>query len=332
MEEGGLALDDEEEGFGGEVGQRGEVIDSPDGRPRGGAGLERALFEQLEGFPGALGKAEEGVGDGRVEPGCRREEFCADAVPGVGRVAVRFVEARFEAEFAADCSGVFTTEAEQGTEEHAARGARDGGSGEHAADAADAAPAKQVEEDGFGLVISGVAGNDSVAPFFFGGEGEELVAHEPRGLFNAAALAGSDLADGTFAGNRLEAEGGSMGANELEVLGGAGTQLVVKVSDFQFEAEGFAEGEQKVEAGEGIGATGDGDEEAATAAEEALIAGKPFDRAEDTADAGRGPISVVSWGGSAREGGPGAGGGFVSAGRAAATRGRRAALLRRPAG
>jgi hypothetical protein len=189
-----------------------------------------------------------------------------------------------------------------------------------------------VEEDGLGLVVGSVPGDDRVAPFFFGGEGEELVAHEPGRFLDAAALAGGHLADGAFAGNRLEAEGGGMVADELEVIGGTGTQLVVEVGDLEFEAERFAEGEQKMEAGEGIGAAGNGDEEAATAAEEALSAGEPFDGAEDAADARRGRASGVSWGGSAREGGPGAGGGFVSAGRAAATRGRRAALLRRPAG
>ena len=332
MEEGGLPFDDKEERFGGEAGQRSQVVDGPDRPPRGGASLERALLEQLERFPGAVGEAEEGVGDGRVEPGCHREEFRADAVPGVGRVTVRFVEARFEAEFAAYRSGVVAADAEQGAEERAARGSRDGGSGEHAAHAADAAPAQQVEEDRLGLVVGSVAGDDRVAPFFFGGEGEELVAHEPGRFLDAAALAGGHLADGAFAGNRLEAEGGGMVADELEVIGGTGTQLVVEVGDLEFEAERFAEGEQKMEAGEGIGAAGNGDEEAATAAEEALSAGEPFDGAEDAADRGRERIGSALRGGSARKGGPGAGEGFVSAGRAAATRGRRAAVLRRPAG
>lgn len=100
-----------------------------------------------------------------------------------------------------------------------------------------------------------------------------------------------------------------MVADEGEIVRGTGPELVVEVGDDECEAMVFAQGEQEVEAGEGIGAAGDGDEETGAPMEEALGGGKPFDGLESGGE-----------------------GGTLSGGRAAATMARRAAPAGRRAG
>ncbi len=330
VKEGGLPLDDEPEGLGRETVEGDGLVDGADGPALQRARLKGAAFEEGERFTGAGGEAEKRVVDGGVEFREGWQELGADAVPGVGRVSVGFVAARLEAELPADGSRVGAPQTEERAKEGAAGGAGHVRDGQHAAEPAHAGAAEEVQEDGFDLVVGGVAGDDGVALLLFGGEGEELVPHEACSFFDAAVPLHGDFANGAFAGDDFEAEGGRVVADELEVGGRAGPELVVEMGHFQLEAEPFAEGEQEMEEGEGVGPAGDCDEKASAAAEEAFFGGEPRDTAKGVPKRpGQGRGRLRRFGGAGEGGEAGRG---LSGGRVAATRYLWAALLRLPGG
>ncbi len=300
--EGGFAFEDEEQGLAGEGAQRLEREDGADGAPFAGLDLERATLEKGKRFACMFGEGAQRFDGGGVERCEQGKQFGADAIARALRVAVGGIVTRGEAKLGTDGGCLGTTEGKDGPEEEPCRGARHRGRREDAPHAPDAAAAQEVEEDGLGVVIGGVAGDDGVAGFFFGGEGEELVAHRAGGFFDAAVLARCDLANRALAGDNRKAEAGGVLSDEGEVGGGVVAELVVEVCNDEGEAEPFAEGKEKVKDGEGVLATGDGDEEAAAPVEEALGGGEAFD----------GPQGCVE-------------GGVFSGGRGAATTGRRAA-------
>lgn len=254
LEEGSLPFDDQPERFTGEAGKGSGREDCADRGALDGAGLERTPLDEVEGFAGAGRKAKEGVVDGRVEGVQQGEELGPDAVTQEGKVAVGGIGPGLKVERGADGEGIGTPEREEGSQEDLPRTAGKWARRQHSAEAAHPRPAQEVEQHGFGLVVGRVAGDNGVAAFLLGGEGEELVAHRPGGLLDAAALAFGNLAHGAFAGNGFEAKRCGVLADELAVGGGPGTELVVEVRDLQLEPETVAKGEEQVKAGEGIGA------------------------------------------------------------------------------
>lgn len=231
LEEGSFAFDDERKCFAGQVGECGDGEHGTEGSTLLWTGFVGAVFDEGEGFACAGGEADEGLLDGWVDSLEVREELCPEAVAQERRVAVGGVGPWLQLESVAHGEGILASEGEEGTEHDLSGAAREWAGGKHAAEPAHAGAADEVEQDGFGLVVGGVAGDDRIAVFFLGGEGEELVAHGSCGFFDAAMLARRDLADGAFSGDGFEAECGGVLPDEFAVGCGFGTELVVEVGD-----------------------------------------------------------------------------------------------------
>jgi hypothetical protein len=154
----------------------------------------------------------------------------------VGRVFAPSLAAKAEvrAQFVA-------AECEQGTEDDAGFRVNSGEPGETGA-------AKNVREDGFGLVIGGV-GNGNFVEMGFGGEAfKEGVAGAAGGVFEVGVLARGLGGDVFVRQEKWEMVAGGEGCDESLVgVRGSATQFVIEVGDRKDDAELLAEFEKKKE-------------------------------------------------------------------------------------
>ena len=188
----------------------------------------------------------------------------ADFVAGVGGVGVGGVVAPGLVELGEVGFDVGAAGVEEGAEDLAFCEGDDGVDG---AEAFGPGSAEELHDDGFGLVVEGVGGEDGVG--VAGGEegGEVVVADGAGGLFDGLACFGDAGGDAGL----VEVEGDVEGDAEVfdEALVGVGffaAKAVVDVDGGEADAEGFAcggvggvEGEEE---GHGVGAAGDGDADA----------------------------------------------------------------------
>ena len=148
-------------------------------------------------------------------------------------------------------------------------GAGDGDYGVDGAEALGPGSAEELHENGLGLVVESVGGEDGIG---LAGEDEgveEIVADGAGGFFDGLGISGgTGFGDTGRDAGAVEVEGdvesGAEGFDELQVGGGffGGADAVVDMSGGEADAEGFAgggvggvEGEQE---GDGVGATGEG--------------------------------------------------------------------------
>jgi hypothetical protein len=128
--------------------------------------------------------------------------------------------------------------------------------------------AEELHEDGFGLVVEGVCGEDGVG-LAGGDEGvEEVVADGAGGFFDGFTCLGDAGRDVDAMKMERDVEAGAEGFDELAVGGGffGGADAVVDVGGAEADAEGVmlrgvggVEGEKE---GYGVGSAGDGDADA----------------------------------------------------------------------
>ena len=168
-------------GFAGEENLREQAVE---------LGLPAGLF-----FAGELGE----VGEGLVEAGVvlaeLGQEFVADAVAGVGGVGVGGVFAPGLVELAEQGFDLGAAGVEERAQNLAGARAGDLDDGMDGAEAFGPGSAEELHEDGFGLVVEGVGGEDGVG--FAGGDErvEEVVADVAGGLFDGLAVLGDALGD-----------------------------------------------------------------------------------------------------------------------------------------
>ncbi len=170
---------------------------------------------------------------------------------------------------------------EEGAEDAGGGAPRDGDDDEgvDAPQALGPGPAKELEEDGLGLVIQRVGGEDSIG--FAGTEevAEGLVADRAGGLFEGLA---GDCGVGGYVG-LMEVEGDvEVGAELLDEglvgIGFPAADAVVDVDGGEADAEGGLLdriGEMEgAEEGDGVGASGDGDADAVAGADLRSVEGE----------------------------------------------------------
>jgi len=235
------------------------------GEDAGKFGLPAGFF-----FAGELGEVGEGLVDGRVEGAELGEKLVADAVAGVGGVGVGGVFAPRLVLGAEPGFDVAAAGLEEGAEDSA--GALIGAAGfvldlDDGMDGGEAfgpGSAKQLHENGLGLVVEGVGGEDGVG-VAGGDEGrEEFVADGACGFFESLVVGGSASGDVGVVDVKRDVEGDAEVADEVEV--GVGflcrADAVVDVGRGEAYTEGVTlgvvggvEGEQE---GDGVGPAGDG--------------------------------------------------------------------------
>jgi hypothetical protein len=211
-------------------------------------------------FAGKLGH----VGEGLVEVGVvgaeLGEELMTDFVAGEGDVGVGGVGAPGLVELGEVGFDVGAAGVEEGAENLSFLERDDGVDG---AEAVGPGSAEDLHEDGLGLVVEGVGGEDGVG--VAGGEegSEELVAEVAGGLFDGLVCVGDALRNAGL----VEMEGDVVGDAEIfdETLVGVGffaAEAVVDVDGGEADAEGFTgcgvggvEGEEE---SDGVCSAGDG--------------------------------------------------------------------------
>src|SRR6516162_1864245 len=154
----------------------------------------------------------------------------------VGRVFAPSLTAKAEvrAQFVA-------AECEQGAKDDAGFRVNSGEPGETGA-------AKNVREDGFGLVIGSVGNGNFVEMSVAGEAFKERVAGAPRGVFEVGVLAPGLGGHVLVRKEKWKIVAGSEGSDESLVgVGGSATQFVIEVGDGKDEAEWLAEFEKKKE-------------------------------------------------------------------------------------
>ena len=132
--------------------------------------------------------------------------------------------------------------------------------------------AEELHEDGFGLVVEGVGGED-VGGVALGEEGlEGLVAEGAGGFFEAFLVEGGLLASVDAADVEGDGEAGAEGFDEgLVGVGFVGSERVIDVECGEADAEGVARlgvgGVEEKQEGGGVGAAGEGEAGAVAGAE-----------------------------------------------------------------
>jgi hypothetical protein len=146
-------------------------------------GLPAGLF-----FAGELGEVGQGVVEVGVVGAELGEELVADLVAGVGGVGVGGVGAPGLVGLGEEGFDVGAACLQKGAEDLSPGEGKDGVDG---AEALGPGAAKELHEDGFGLVIEGVGGEDGAG--VAGGEeaGEDVVAEVAGGFFESLGVAGS---------------------------------------------------------------------------------------------------------------------------------------------
>jgi hypothetical protein len=220
-------------------------------------------------FAGQFGEVGEGLVEVWIVGAELGEEFVADFVAGKGGVGVGGVfapglVALFEEGFDVGAAGL-----QEGAEDLAFCEGEDGVDG---AEAFGPGSAEELHEDGFGLVVEGVGGEDAVG--VAGGEEgvEEFVAGVARGFFDGFGIAGgAGFGDPHGDVGLMEVEGDVEVDAEVfdELLVGVGlfgAEMVVDMDCGEAYAEpvagggvGVVEGEKE---GYGVSSAGDGDAEA----------------------------------------------------------------------
>ena len=217
----------------------------------------------------------------------------ADAVSGVGGVGVGGVFAPGLVGLAEEGFDVGSAGVEEGAEDFSTptsrlagdpglsgTGAGDGNDGVDGAKTLGPGSAEEFHEDGLGLVVEGVGGEDGVS--VAGGEEgvEEVVADGSGGFFDGLAVLGGSGGDVDAMKVEGDIEAGTESFDELVVGGGffGGTDAVVDVGGAEADAEGIAgggvgdvEGEQE---GDGVGSAGDGDADAVAGADMGAVEGE----------------------------------------------------------
>ena len=200
----------------------------------------------------------------------------ADFVAGVGGVGVGGVIAPglvllVEEGFDFGAAGV-----EERAEDLAVGDLDDGVDG---AEALGPGSAKELHEDGFGLVVEGVGGEDGVG-VAGGDEGAEVVvADGAGGFFDGFVGAGDAVGNAGLVEGEGDVETGAEVGYELLVgVGFGAAKAVVDVDGREADAEGVAgsgvggvEGEEE---GDGVCAAGDGDAEAVAGVDLRAVEGK----------------------------------------------------------
>lgn len=220
--------------------------------------------------PGLVFASELGeVGEGLVERGVELAELgkklVAETIPGEGRVGVRGV---FAPGLVEDVEVELDLRAADGEEraEDFAGGLAGQGNEEDGMDAAEAVgpgPAEELEEDGFGLVVHGVGGQDGVGPAAAKESVKDLVASVAGGLFEG--LAGCCGTSGDVDGMDMERDL-QAGAEVLdEALVGVGLGAAYAVVDMNGrEADAESQlgedvgGMERSEESHGVRPAGDG--------------------------------------------------------------------------
>jgi hypothetical protein len=203
-----------------------------------------------------------------------------DAVAGVGCVGVGGVFAPGLVGLAEEGFDVDSAGLEEGAENLSGAGAGDGDYGVDGAEALGPGSAEEFHEDGLGLVVEGVGGENGVG-LAGGDEGvEEVVADGSGGFFDGLAVLGGAGGDVDAMKVKGDVEAGAEGFDEL-VVGGRffrGADAVVDVGGAEADAKGVAggvvggvEGEQE---GDGVGAAGDGYADAVAGADVGAIEGE----------------------------------------------------------
>jgi hypothetical protein len=206
-------------------------------KARGGLGGKGLAFNLREDVAGAFGEAEEGAVDGRVECSKGWEQLMADMVAGMSDVGVGGIAQWSDTGFGTDCDGLVAAHDEERTNQAVRAGSGNGSSGKHPADAADTAAPDDAQEDRFGLIVGGVAGDDAVSAFVFCDEGEELVAHAPGRLLEACVRVRGYAADVAFPGLAGDFERFAEAADEGQVTGRFLSKLMIEVGGDQIESE-----------------------------------------------------------------------------------------------
>lgn len=239
------------------------------GEQAGKFGLPAGFF-----FPGKFGEVGEGLVDGGIEGTELGEEFVADAVAGVGGVGVGGVFAPGLVLGAEEGFDFGAASVEEGAEDFSwplVQGPRfglgchlDWDDGMDGGEAFGPCSAEELHEDGLGLVVEGVSGEDGVG-VAGGDEGaEEGVADVAGRLFEGLAGLGGAGGDVGVVDVERDVELDAEVADEVEVGVGffGGTDAVVDVRGGEAYAEGVAlgvvggvEGEEE---GDGVGSAGDG--------------------------------------------------------------------------
>ena len=214
------------------------------------------------------------------------EELVADLVAGEGGVGVGGVVAPGLVGLLEEDFDFGAARVEEGAEDFAGAlvGVVDEDYGVDGAEALSPGAAEELHEDGFGLVVEGVGGEDAVGVAKGDEGGEVLVADGAGGLFDSLGLAGgAGFGDAVGDAGVVEVEGdveaGAEGFDELMVGGGffGGADAVVDVGGGEADAEGFAgcgvggvEGEEE---GDGVGSAGDGYADAVAGADVGAVEG-----------------------------------------------------------
>jgi len=221
-------------------------------------------------FTCELGEVGEGLVDGGVEGAKLGQELVADAIAGVGGVGVGGVFPPGLV-LSAEVSFDFGSAAlEEGSEDssgpliRAASGRLDMDDGVDGGEAFGPGSAEELHEDGLGLVVEGVGGEDRVS-VAGGDEGaEEVVADAAGSLFEGLAGSRSSSGDIGVADMERDVELDAEGFDELLIgVGfGGGADAVVDVRCGQAYAEGVTLGAvggmESEEEGNGVGSAGDG--------------------------------------------------------------------------
>lgn len=277
---GGMAQDAALQGWG-EFGQGAEVKGDAFGSgaaaaAHGPAGQDELRREARDlrrppGFfvAGKLGHLGEVLAQPRV-PGLERgQELVANAVAGIGEVAVGGILAPGLAE-TAEVQFHFSTGDGQERTQNVALGELENGM--DATEAFSPCAAQELGEDGFGLIVEGVGGGDGVEGDLGHQGAQPGVTQTACGFFDGfRGLAGArgGFGRGVKAGGvEGEAKLGSQIADESKVgVGFRAAQAVVQVRDVQREAQFPALVVKSSQQGNGICAAGDGHAEAQTGAE-----------------------------------------------------------------
>ncbi len=193
----------------------------------------------------------------------------AQAIAGECRVGVGAVFAPGLVEAAQEGFDLVTTCAEEWTEDAAGRsaGSWNGDDGVDAAETLGPGPAKKFKEDGLGLVVHGVGGEDGVGLPRADKGVEEVVAKMTSCLFDGFAGSGSAEGDVDRVAEEGDFQGGAELLDEVEVrVCLRAADPVMDVNGGEPDAErGRVSGIRGVESAKeryGICATGDGDADA----------------------------------------------------------------------
>jgi hypothetical protein len=246
-------------------------------------GKEATKFHLPTGFflAGELGEVGEGLVEGGVFLAQEGKDGVADAVAGEGGIAVGGVFAPGLVEGAEVGLDLGAGGLEEGTEDLSLGQGDDGVDG---TEAFGPGSAEQFHENGLGLIVAGVGGEDGVD--LAGGEqgGEVVVTDGAGGFFDGFGISsGTGLGDAIGDAGLVELEGDVKAGAELldEVLVGVGlgaAEAMVDVDGGEARSEGvvwgLVGGVEGEEEGYGVGSAGEGDREAVAGADVGAVEGE----------------------------------------------------------